>query len=535
MNEGTLKHAPILIVDDEVASTCLLSNFLNRLGYGCVQAINDPTLIFEQITSFQPDLILLDLVMPNLNGFQVLEQLRQMPSHDKSVPVLVLTAEATKENKRKALAAGAADLLAKPFDPSEAIMRLRNLLQSRFLRLEIEEQNQMLEHRVAERTRQLEDALSDLKAAQRQTLQQERLHAFAEMAGGVVHDFSNALMSVIGYSEILIQSPDTLKDTATTLDYLRTMNTAGRDAAQVVSRLRDFYRPRDGGDPFAAADLNELVEQAVSLTQPRWKDQALVQGYSIVIEFDMEKVPPVNCNGSELREALVNLICNAADAMPAGGKITLGTRREPESVVLSVTDNGAGMSPEVRARCLEPFFTTKGDKGTGLGLSMVLGIIKRHEGTVEIESEPGQGTTFRIRLPSLVPLLASENSEEAALGVSLNVLVVDDEDVPRNVVTKYLTAGGHRVTTATCGREAMEKFHAEQFDLVLTDQGMPGMSGYELARALKQIRNSQPIILLTGFSGPAPYPKANSSEVDLIIHKPISSGELTRAITSVVK
>ena len=127
-------------------------------------------------------------------------------------------------------------------------------------------------------------------------LQQERLHAFAEMAGGVVHDFSNALMSVIGYSEILIQSPETLKDTATTLDYLRTMNTAGRDAAHVVSRLRDFYRPRDGGDPFAAADLNKLVEQAVSLTQPRWKDQALTEGRSIEIEFDLEKVPPVNCN-----------------------------------------------------------------------------------------------------------------------------------------------------------------------------------------------------------------------------------------------
>jgi signal transduction histidine kinase len=535
MNENTLKQANILIVDDEVGNSCLMSNFLNRLGYGSVQVINDSTLVFEKIASFQPDLILLDLMMPNLNGFQVLEQLRQMPAHDKSVPVLVLTAQPSKENKRKALAAGAADLLGRPFDHSEAVMRLRNLLQSRFLRLEIEEQNQMLEHRVTERTRQLEDALNDLKSAQQQALQQERLHAFAEMAGGVVHDFSNALMSVIGYSEILIRSPDLLKDTATTLDYLRTMNTAGRDAAQVVSRLRDFYRPRDGGDPFASADLNDLVEQAVSLTQPRWKDQALTQGSSIAIEFDLERVPPVNCNHSELREALVNLICNAADAMPAGGTITLGTRREAEQVVLTVSDTGTGMSSEVRVRCLEPFFTTKGDRGTGLGLSMVLGIIKRHEGSVEIESEPGQGTTFRICLPSLVPLLAFANTEGATLDVSLNVLVVDDEDVPRNVVTKYLTADGHRVTTATCGTDALGKFHAAQFDLVLTDQGMPGMSGYELARALKQIRHNQPIILLSGFSGPESSFETDPSEVDLIINKPISYGELTRAITSVVK
>lgn len=531
MNESTLKEARILIVDDDVASTCLMTNFLDRLGYKRLESVNNTTTIFDVIESFKPDLILLDLMMPHINGFQVLEEIRKGVAPEARIPVIVLTGDASAQNKRKALSAGATDLLVRPFDHTEIIMRIRNLLQARFLSLEIQEHNRLLEKRVSDRTRELEDALENVQTAQKKMLQQERLSAFGEMAGGVVHDFSNALMSIIGYSEMLLQSPDTLKDSATTLDYLRTMNTAGRDAAHVVNRLRDFYRPRDGADLFASADLNEIVEQAVALTQLKWKDQALTEGRSISLELDLVKVPPVNCNASELREVLVNLICNAVDALPSGGTITLRTRREPEQVALSVLDTGTGMSAEVRARCLEPFFSTKGDKGTGLGLSMVLGIIKRHEGTVDIESESGKGTSFHLRFPSLVPLLTPEDNEPTSLEFALNVLVVDDEEIPRNVVKKYLTADGHRVTTAADGSEAMKVFHGGQFDLVVTDHGMPGMNGTDLAHALKQVRASQPIILLTGTATAA---NENGSDIDLVMYKPISPAELSRAIASIV-
>lgn len=195
-----------------------MANFLNGLGYTQLESINDSTAIFATVTHFAPELILLDLSMPGIDGFQVLDGLRKSQAGSDPIPVIVITGDATALNKRRAFAAGATDLLAKPFDPSEISMRIRNVLQARFLRVEIQEQNRLLEQRVRERTAQLEDALENLQAAQRQMLQQERLSAFGEMAGGVAHDFSNALMSIIGYSEMLITNAAARADEETALD-----------------------------------------------------------------------------------------------------------------------------------------------------------------------------------------------------------------------------------------------------------------------------------------------------------------------------
>lgn len=404
MNEATLKEAHILMVDDEVGSTCLMTNFLHRIGYSRLESINDSTRTFEKIEAFRPDLILLDLAMPGMSGFQVLEGLRANRQSDDQFPVLVLTGDPTTENKRRALAAGATDLLVKPFDPSEVSMRIRNLLQARFLRLEIQEQNHLLEERVRERTGQLENALADLRSAQGKLVQQERLSAFGEMAGGVVHDFSNALMAIIGYSDMLLKNPKARTDEATALEYLRIINTAGRDGAHVVSRLRDFYRPRGAADLFEPLDLNEIVRQSIALARPRCATRENDRAVSFQTQLAAEATAAGI--GAELREVLTNLIFNGLDAIPGAGVITLATRHDAGEVFLEVSDTGAGMSADVRQRCLEPFFTTKGDHGTGLGLAMVFGIIKRHQGTLEIDSEPGKGTTVRIRLPASVDAIA---------------------------------------------------------------------------------------------------------------------------------
>ena len=409
MNEATLKEAHILMVDDEVATTCLMTNFLHRIGYSRLESINDSARTFEMIESFRPDLILLDLAMPSINGFQVLEGLRANRQSEDQIPVLVLTGDATAENKRRALVAGATDLLVKPFDPSEVSMRIRNLLQARFLRLEIQEQNRLLEERVRERTSQLEDAVENLRTAQQQLVQQERLSAFGEMAGGVVHDFSNALMSVIGYSEMLLSNPVALGNEATVLEYLRIINTAGRDGAHIVSRLRDFYRPRGASDIFETLNLNEIITQSLALARPRCAKRE--SDHSIRFETDLDGSATVAGIGAELREVLTNLIFNAVDAIPGEGVITLGARRRDAEAIVEVIDTGVGMTADVRQRCLEPFFTTKGDGGTGLGLAMVFGIIKRHQGTLEIDSEPGKGTTIRIRLPACAQIVEAQPNE----------------------------------------------------------------------------------------------------------------------------
>ena len=354
------------------------------------------------VESFKPYLILLDLTMPNIDGFQILEALRADRQGENQIPVLVLTGDDSAKNKRRALAAGATELLVKPFDVSEISMRIRNLLHAHFLRLEIQQQNRVLEDRVRERTGELEGALEDLRATQRQLLQQERLSAFGEMAGGVVHDFSNALMSIIGYSEMLITNAKARADEATALEYLRIINTAGRDGAHVVSRLRDFYRPRGAADLLEPLDLNEIVTQSIALAKPRGAKREREKTVSFRTDFKC-KVMAAGI-GAELREVLTNLIFNALDAIPGAGIITLRTLTQRGNAIVEVIDTGIGMSAEVRERCLEPFFTTKGDHGTGLGLAMVFGIIKRHQGALEIESEIGQGTTFRIRLPAVASL-----------------------------------------------------------------------------------------------------------------------------------
>jgi signal transduction histidine kinase len=408
ITEDDLKQARILIIDDQIANICLLQNVFNRTGFVNHSSLTDSREAIQRIFELQPDLILLDLDMPNVTGYDVLHKLREKLPPTAFLPILVLSGGSDSKSgtplehertKRKTLAAGATDFLQRPFDMSELLMRIRNLLRTRLLHLELEKQNIVLEQKVSERTAELRGALGELKETQKQIVQQERLRAFAEMAGGVVHDFNNSLMSIIGFSDLLLGSPDILADRKLALEHLKIMNTAGRDAAQVVSRLRDFYRSREVEDVFAAVDLNEVIEQTVSLTQPKWKTQARSSGRTIEVVTDLEDVPPVTGNPSELREALTNLIFNAVDAMPEGGTITLRSHSEDQAVLCEISDTGIGMTEDVRTRCLEPFFSTKGDKGTGLGLSMVFGTIKRHNGTLDIESAVGRGSTFRIRFP----------------------------------------------------------------------------------------------------------------------------------------
>ncbi len=522
-----LQAARLLIVDDNVANICLMSNILNRLGFRFIESTTDPRETFALLERFKPDLILLDLNMPHLDGFAVMQRLGRIIPRETFLPILVVSNEASGEMTRKALAAGAADIQAKPFNTSELFMRVRNLLQMRFLHRELQEQNETLEQKVVERTR-------ELRETQQQIIVQERLRAFGEMAGGIVHDFNNALMSVIGYSELLLHDDEQLADVATTRRFLKIINTAGQDASNVISRLRDFYRPREAIDLFSQVDLNEVIEQAVPLTQPKWRDQALAGGREIALCLDLAKVPSIFGNASDLREIATNLIFNAVDALPNGGTITLRSAAEGNQVVFEVIDTGTGMTDEVRQRCLEPFFTTKGEKGTGLGLSMVFGIVKRHEGVVEIESIQGLGTKFRIRLPAQIVVPDAGGEDDVKLERSLRILVVDDEPVARDVIARYLITDGHRVVTAVNGQDAIERIETEHFDLLITDHAMPGMNGLQFAANVRQMRPGQPIIMVTGFEDGRGDPDANREHIDILLHKPVSRRELRRAVASVL-
>ncbi len=386
-----------------------------------------------------------------------------------------------------------------------------------------------------ESNRSLKHALANLKAAEGQVIQQERLRALGTMASGIAHDFNNALTGILGFSELLLQRPEILADKAKARSFIGLMNTAAKDAGEVVNRLREFYRHREENEVLLPVNMNELVSEAIAMTQPKWKAETEARGVSVKVHTDLQEIPPITGNAANLREAVTNLIFNAVDAMPQGGTITIHTHLADGFVVLEIRDTGTGMTPEVRQRCLEPFFTTKGTHGTGLGLSMVYGILQRHQGKVDIQTEVGEGTAFIIRLP--VPTAKpSSGSEALPVNVSqhLHVLVVDDEAVVRQVVGEYLKNDGHIVESANCGLDGLDKFRKGRFDLVLLDRAMPDMSGDQLAAAVKSDNPAMPVIMLTGFGSMMDAVEEKPAGIDLVVGKPVTIDNLRKAIAATV-
>ncbi|MBC8229705.1 response regulator [bacterium] len=397
-------------------------------------------------------------------------------------------------------------------------------------------QRMYMEEELRNSNRRLEETLAELRATQQQIIRQERLRALGQLASGIAHDFNNNLTPILGFTDLLLDSLESLDDKESVRYYLTLINTAAKDASNVVSRLREFYRHREEDEIITSVNINQLVKQTIELTQPKWKDQAQANSITIDIEADLQEVPLISGNEEELREVLTNLILNAVDAMPKNGTITLRTRFEGKQVVLEVSDTGVGMTEEVKQRCFEPFFSTKQERGTGLGLAMVYGIINRGKGTIEILSEPGRGTTFIINLPIQIKQQVKERGKETEVPLrSLHVLVVDDETMVRDVVTKYLTADGHTVETATNGREGLEKFHSGRFHLVITDRAMPDMGGVQLAALIKQLAPKMPIIMLTGFGDIMAAQGTMPEGVDFLLSKPITLTAFREALAEFLK
>ena len=419
---------------------------------------------------------------------------------------------------------------------------VRDITERKAAQEEILRLKEGLEERVRVRTTQLRESetsltrtLAELRETQQQVVQQERLRALGTMASGIAHDFNNSLTAILGGSELLLHQPGSLDNKETVRSYLELMNTAAQDAKSVVNRLRDFYRHREKNEAFAPVDLNKLVNEAISLTQAKWKTEAEVQGVSVNVHTDLQVVPIITGNASELRQVLTNLIFNAVDAMPRSGTITIHTYHVERYVVLEVSDTGTGMTQEVRRHCLDPFFTTKGEHGTGLGLSMVYGIIQRHKGTVDIETEVGKGTTFIIRLPVQTAQPQSEPKPQPVDVVQhLHVLVVDDEAMVRKIIGDYLKIDGHIVEAANSGRDALEKFRNSRFDLVLLDRAMPDMSGDQVVAAIKFTNPAMPVIMLTGFGSMMDAADEKPTGVDFIVGKPVTINALRAALSKAV-
>jgi CheY-like chemotaxis protein/anti-sigma regulatory factor (Ser/Thr protein kinase) len=271
------------------------------------------------------------------------------------------------------------------------------------------------------------------------------------------------------------------------------------------------------------------------ITRPRWKSRAESEGVHISLELQLgSDEPRVMGDESELREVLVNLVFNAVDAMPQGGTLMLSTRESNGAVEIAVADTGEGMAEEVRTRVFDPFFTTKGKAGMGLGLAVSYGIVRRHEGSIEVESEVGRGTTFRMRLPAARASARQEPAAEApAIALvpqrpgATRILVVDDEENVRELLRDILESEGYQVTLASGGREALEVFgDGSGFDAVFTDIGMQGMSGWELAHAVRELDRTIPVAVVTGWGEAVGSGERTAAQVDWVVTKPFDAAQV---------
>jgi signal transduction histidine kinase/ActR/RegA family two-component response regulator len=378
----------------------------------------------------------------------------------------------------------------------------------------------------------LERSYQALQAAQGQRVSTERLAALGQMAAGVAHDFNNMLASIMVRAELLRQ----LLSDPKLISHVEVIERTAHDGARTVRRLQEFTRPANGSS-FQPLDLNAAVKESLEITKSRWKDDAHLAGIHIDLETEFGKLPPVLGEVSEIREVLTNLIVNAVDAMPTGGRLRFATRHlaKEDRAEISVADTGVGMTEQVRAHIFDPFFTTKGTKGSGLGLSVSYGIIKRHRGQISVESTPGIGTTFTIVLPCTAetgqaPTPAPSEAQPACSG-PLRLLVIDDDEGFRVSMYTALQREGHFVAVASSGEEGLRLFRISTFDVVLTDLGMPGLSGWDVAQAVKQARPRTPVILITGWGVTLTEEDRHRPEIDAILAKPVTAKAVLQALS----
>jgi len=390
----------------------------------------------------------------------------------------------------------------------------------------------------------LKQAYDDLQVSQGAVMQQERLRALGQMASGIAHDINNAISPVSLYVEALLTHETGFS--ARARGQLEIIQRAVDDVAHTVARMGEFYRQGKGYGQMELAPVvvTQAFREVLELTKARWSDMAQQRGTVIETKVECEgESPVVMALASELREALINLILNATDAMTEGGTLTLRTGHSLEAgkgvsrrVYIEVSDTGAGMDEATRRRCLEPFFTTKGDRGSGLGLAMVYGIAQRHGADIDILSAPGEGTTFRMTFTPTSPTAQSTGSLRIQkIPRHTKILLIDDDPVLLTSLREVLVHDGHQVQTASGGRVGIDAFRdalkaGKPFPVVITDLGMPHVDGRAVAAAIKAAAPTTAIIMLTGWGQRLVASGETPADVFAVVSKPPRIAELRQVI-----
>jgi signal transduction histidine kinase/ActR/RegA family two-component response regulator len=378
--------------------------------------------------------------------------------------------------------------------------------------------NSGLEEEVRKRTSHLEKANQELRRTRSRLVQSEKLKALGQMASGVAHDFNNTLAGIIGNTQLLLAQVDQHR----LRERLEAIEMAARDGAITVRRIQEFSRVRKTRE-FTSVDVNGLVLDVIKITSPMWKDQLQKQGRTVELTTKFNVLQTVAGNAAELREVLTNIILNALDAMPNGGKITISTWADDRYGYIAIADTGQGMSVDVQQRIFDPFFSSKGPGNSGLGLSVAYGIIRRHDGKITVASAEGEGTSFTIQLPVCGGLAECRDEvveQETPDLAAAEILLIDDDKTVRDVLSAILTEAGHQVVSVDSGAKGVETFDSGELDIVLTDLGMPGMSGWEVAAAIKRRDPAIPVVMVTGWGKQLDEEDIRKNGVDFLLFKP---------------
>ena len=407
MRFANLKDSRILIVDDQVANLNVLRAVLEFAGCENLRCLSDSRQVHPTFSEFNPDLILLDLHMPHLDGVAVLDQLSSLIPKDDYLPVLVLTGDGTSEAKERALSHGASDFLSKPLNHTEVELRVKNLLQTRWLHRQLREQNVSLEQQVRETTSlaaELAQTNQRLRQTQGQLVHSGKMASLGQLVAGIAHEINNPLAFVINnifvvqeqLQKLASEVPNGQPVTLPAIHKMRTrvehMREGADRVADLVSKLRTFSRLDEGR--IKTIDVHESIESVLLFLRHKMKDR-------IEVERSYQATGDLTCLAGELNQVLMNVIGNAIDSIEATGMISLATALQDGNFVIAVRDTGKGIPENIREKVFEPFFTTKPlGQGTGLGLAISYGIIQAHRGSIEVSSEVGKGTEFILRIPT---------------------------------------------------------------------------------------------------------------------------------------
>ena len=392
-------------------------------------------------------------------------------------------------------------------------------------------QQQATKERLKKCLETIADAHTRYEAQREQEIHARKMAALGELSFGVAHNVNNTLTGILGRAQLILRNSN---DPAKIEAGLELIIKSAEDGAHIIRRIQDFARQRPSRE-FETVAIAELLKDACEMTRPRWESRSEFAPIRFALHADCKafiKGDPV-----ELREVLVNMIYNAVDAMPSGGEVRVTSQENRDSVVVYITDTGTGMTPEVKQRLFDPFFTTKGKAGTGMGLAVSFGIIRRHEGSIEVDSEPGRGTTFKISLPKVTPAGATEAANNitalpttATAEDKVRVIVVDDETHVREVLIEALEAEGCEVVSAESGEIALALYdqYDGKFDALFTDIGMPSMNGWELVTEIRTRSENMPIAIISGWADAISVQTRNAVKADWVVAKPFDIDRISK-------